>query len=239
MKILLVNDDGYQAPGIQKLKIELQDYGEVFMVAPKGAMSAKSVSITIGKELEYEKIDDHNYFVAGTPADCVTFALSNLNIDFDLVVSGCNCGLNHSVCSVWSGTIGACIQAGILGVPSIAFSATKDNMFHINLYTKKAMNYILENHLHDKHHIISVNFPYTKEAKGIRFCDLSFNNGKLVFGEDGNLYQNSEHDINFIDKKSDLYYVSHGYISVTPLSLSIFNKELFESMKNKCKNVDF
>ena len=238
--ILLVNDDGFYAEGIQRLREQLKDYGIIYMVAPKNVMSAKSTSITIGnKKVEIEKIDDFNYVIDGTPADCTNFGLLNLGVNFDLVISGCNDGLNHSIASLWSGTLGACIQACYLGVPSIAFSASNNHMDHIEKYTRKTLDYIFKRKLPNKDRIISVNFPYTEKAKGIRFSRLSFNKRNVVWGDDGNLYQSSDKDIDFKDKNSDLYHVSHGYISITPLSGNIFKKEIYDLLKNRCKNEDF
>lgn len=238
--ILLVNDDGYYAEGIQRLKKQLEGYGTIYTVAPKKVMSAKGTSITIGREApKYECIDNYNYVVDGTPADCVIIAQNILNIKFDLVISGCNRGLNHSIASIWSGTIGACVEAGYLGIPSIAFSAPALKMDHIEKYTKQVLDYILKRNLPNKDWIISVNFPYTDEAKGIRYSRLSFNNRNLVWGDDGNLYLSDDYDINFKEKDTDLYHCSHGYISVTPLSLSLFNKDIYDSLKDRCKDEDF
>lgn len=238
--ILLVNDDGYYAEGIQKLRKQLDGYGTIYMVAPKNVMSAKGTSITIGHEgPKVECIDEYNYVVDGTPADCVIFAYKCLGINFDLVISGCNRGLNHSIASIWSGTIGACVEAGYLGIPSIAFSAPPFEMDHIDNYTKPVLDYILKRELPNKDWIISVNFPYNKEVKGIRYSRLSFNDRNVVWGDDGNLYLSNDKDINFKDKDSDLYHCSHGYISITPLSLSLFNKEIYNSLKDRCEDEDF
>ncbi len=238
--ILLVNDDGYSAEGIQRLKKQLQGYGTIYTVAPKNVMSAKGTSITIGKEAPaFGYYDAYNYVVDGTPADCVIFALTCLGIDFDLVISGCNIGLNHSIASIWSGTIGACVEAGYKGIPSIAFSASAGHMEHIEKYTKPVMDYILSHDLPNKDWIISVNFPYTEKAKGIRYSKMDFNDRNLVWGDDGNLYQDDNKDINFTNKDGDLYHVSHGFISITPLSLSLFNKEIYNSLKDRCEDEDF
>lgn len=238
--ILLVNDDGYSAEGIQRLKKQLLGYGNVYIVAPKNVMSAKGTSITIGNETPAFKLyDAYNYVVDGTPADCVTFGLNSLGIDIDLVISGCNKGLNHSIASIWSGTIGACVEAGYKGIPSIAFSAPINRMNHIEKYTKPVLDYIFKHNLPNKDWIVSVNFPYTEKAKGIRYSKMSFNDRKIVWGNDGNLYQSDEGDINFKDEDSDLYHVSHGFISITPLSLSLFNKDIYNSLKDKCEDEDF
>lgn len=239
--ILLVNDDGYYAEGLQRLKAKLYPYGNVYTVAPMGAMSAKGVSITVDhKPIRYEKIDDYNYVVDGTPADCVDFACKNLGVTFDFVVSGCNKGLNISVLSIWSGTLGACVESAYHFLPSIAFSACINNLEMIDTYATEVMDFILENRLLGSDHIVSVNFPYSLKAKGIRLSRLSFNGGKLSFNKaDGNLYVDKENSIDFNETDSDLYHTSHGYISICPLSVSLYNDATFNAMKKRFKEVDF
>jgi len=239
--ILLVNDDGYYAEGLQRLKAKLYPYGNVYTVAPMGGMSAKGVSITVDKKpVRYEKIDDYNYVVDGTPADCVDFAVKNLGITFDYTVSGCNRGLNLSVFSIWSGTIGACVESAYHFLPSIAFSSCINNLDTIEEYIPKVMDFILENNLLSRNLIISVNFPYSKIAKGIRLSRMSFNNGKLAFNKlDGNLYVDKQNNIDFDETDGDLYHVSHGYISVCPLSPVLFNDGLFNQIKKRFKEIDF
>ena len=126
MKFLLTNDDGYNAQGILLLKDKLLKYGEVTIVAPFEHMSAKSASITLGDWLKVDRIDEHTYAVHGTPTDCTSLALAGLNIDCDVVVSGCNNGPNLSYDVLLRGTIGACFGAAVFRKKSIAFSARSD-----------------------------------------------------------------------------------------------------------------
>src|SRR5574344_571157 len=122
MNILLTNDDGYNSLGIQTLYTALQKYGKVYIIAPEHHMSGKSCSITITEGLVFKKYDEFIYSLDGTPADCVAYALGAFPIQFDLVVSGINDGLNISYDILYSGTIGACQQSLIYGIPTIAFS---------------------------------------------------------------------------------------------------------------------
>ena len=122
MNILLTNDDGYNSEGIHILKELLNKYGTVVIVAPKGAMSAKSVSITLEKGIKVEQVDKTTFICEGTPADCVSFGCNALSIKFDLVVSGCNNGFNLSYDTMYSGTVGAALEALTYGIPSIAVS---------------------------------------------------------------------------------------------------------------------
>ena len=126
MKILLTNDDGYNAPGIKMLQKQLAKVGEVYIVAPEKGMSAKSVSLTINVPLHIIEREKDVYSVDGYPADCVALAIeffkNEKGIEFDLVVSGCNNGLNHSYDSIYSGTIGACLEALTYRKKTIAIS---------------------------------------------------------------------------------------------------------------------
>ena len=89
MLILLTNDDGIHSEKIEYTKKILENYGTVYRIAPKEQMSAKSMSLTIGG-FEFEKIDEYNYAIDGTPVDCVNFAYAGLGLMPDLVVSGKN-----------------------------------------------------------------------------------------------------------------------------------------------------
>ena len=96
MNILLTNDDGFQAPGIEILESILKSYGTVYVVAPQQGKSGASASLTINRWINLKKIDDFHYAVDGNPVDCVIYGLNALNVKFDLVVSGCNNGYNLS-----------------------------------------------------------------------------------------------------------------------------------------------
>jgi 5'-nucleotidase len=85
MNILLVNDDGYKSSNLELLRKELSKYGQVYVVAPEEAMSGKSVALTIFSSIKVKKHNDFLYSVEGTPADCVNFGLTALDIKFDLV----------------------------------------------------------------------------------------------------------------------------------------------------------
>ncbi|MCI5745425.1 MAG: hypothetical protein MR270_04000 [Erysipelotrichaceae bacterium] len=96
MKILLVNDDGYNASGLVALKEILKNYGEVYVVAPSSGKSGAGCGLTTFNPIKAHKTDDYNYEVDGTPVDCVQFAKAIFPDFFDLVVSGCNRGFNVS-----------------------------------------------------------------------------------------------------------------------------------------------
>ena len=228
MNILLCNDDGYLSRGINILKDKLEKYGKVVIVAPKKVMSAKSVSIIIGEEVEVKKVEDDIYYIDGTPADAVAFGLSSLNIDFDLVVSGCNDGLNVSYDTMYSGTIGACLQALTYRIPAIAVSCEGNFEILDNGHLEEAIDYILEKKLLSKEYLLNVNFPVGKQVNGIELTSLYYrpeNTYYIHTSGDKYLATRNIHDSECDEVGTDVFAVYHDKISITKLSKSNFIKE--------------
>ncbi|PIE60892.1 MAG: 5'/3'-nucleotidase SurE [Desulfobacterales bacterium] len=128
MKILITNDDGYRAPGIQALYRELSRVHQVTLVAPDQEKSAVGHGITANSPLKYERVDlncgGSGYAVSGTPADCVKLALFDLFQDAppDMIVSGINAGSNTGINLNYSGTVGAAREGTLNGITAIAVS---------------------------------------------------------------------------------------------------------------------
>jgi 5'-nucleotidase len=133
MNILVSNDDGYQAPGILALYETFKDMGHVMVVAPEQNNSAKSNALTLNSPLYVSQANAHTRFINGTPADCVHIALTGL-LDFrpDLVISGINNGANMGDDTIYSGTVGAAMEAYLMGIPAIAFSQVKKGWQHLD-----------------------------------------------------------------------------------------------------------
>ncbi len=128
MNILITNDDGYTATGIQVLTDLMCQLGDVTVVAPDGPRSAQSNAITVITPLRIKKREERKglriYSCSGTPTDCVKIAMSEFfaNQKPDLVVSGINHGSNASINIIYSGTMGAVLEACQQGIPAIGFS---------------------------------------------------------------------------------------------------------------------
>lgn len=127
MKILITNDDGYQAPGIRALFNALKSNHEVTLAAPDREKSAVGHGITLHTPLKHQKVclgrDDFGHAVAGNPADCVKLALFDIcDQTPDLVISGINAGSNTGLNINYSGTVGAAREAAINKIPAIAVS---------------------------------------------------------------------------------------------------------------------
>jgi len=132
MKILISNDDGYQAAGIVALYEALKEVAEVEVIAPEHNNSAKSNALTLHSPLYVHRAANGFRYVNGTPADCVHIALTGL-LDYkpDLVVSGINNGANMGDDTIYSGTVGAAMEAYLFGIRAIAFSQTEKGWAHL------------------------------------------------------------------------------------------------------------
>ena len=123
MHILVSNDDGYSAPGIQKLAHAMSNFGRVTVFAPECNQSGASNALTLNKTLSVMQTAENVFVVKGTPSDCVHTALTGFLKDKpDLVVSGINCGANMGDDTLYSGTVAAAIEGYVFGIDSIAFS---------------------------------------------------------------------------------------------------------------------
>jgi 5'-nucleotidase len=145
MKILISNDDGYQAPGIVALYEALKDVAEVEVVAPELNNSAKSNALTLHAPLYVTRAANGFRYINGTPADCVHIALTGLlGYRPDLVVSGINNGANMGDDTIYSGTVGAAMEGYLFGVPAIAFSQVERGWQHVDAAAAKARELVLQ-----------------------------------------------------------------------------------------------
>src|SRR3954471_7512384 len=139
MKILLSNDDGFQAPGLVALYEAIRDLGDVEVVAPEHNNSAKSNALTLYAPLSVREAANGFRYINGTPADCVHVALTGLlGYRPDLVVSGINNGANMGDDTIYSGTVGAAMEGYLFGVPAIAFSQVEKGWSHLDAAAQKA-----------------------------------------------------------------------------------------------------
>ena len=129
MRILVSNDDGYQARGIRSLVEALRQFGELTIVAPKSAQSGMSMAVSMGfkpiavKHL-YDLPGEDWWYLDGTPASCIKFGIDNIfwPAKPDLVVTGINHGNNAATATLYSGTIGAAMEGALYGIPAIGVS---------------------------------------------------------------------------------------------------------------------
>lgn len=122
MKIILTNDDGIEAPGLEALRKVCAAWGEVIVVAPSECHSSMSHRVTTAELIPVTEEAAGRFSVEGTPADCTRLALTCLVPDADWVISGINRGGNLGADTYISGTVAAAREAALMGVPSLAIS---------------------------------------------------------------------------------------------------------------------
>lgn len=235
MKILITNDDGVRAGILIPLARWARRLGEVVVAAPKFEQSGKSHGIEIHKPFEVKQIslapDITAYSVDSTPADCVRYAAIGLNQHYDLVISGINRGYNLGRDIIYSGTVGAVFEAAGLGMKGIAISADPHSQDKAVEQLDAVFDYFRDHQLLDKNGLYNINIP--APSKGIRITrqgDVYYADSFLPVGNDlyqpvGEcVYQDAGND----DLDTDA--VTHGYISVTPLTIDRTHLETFREL---------
>ena len=181
MDILITNDDSINAKGIRFLARMMMKYGDVTVVAPAEPQSGKSAALSLATPQYLKKVHEEDglrmYSFEGTPVDCVKLAMNVFFRDSrpDLLMSGINHGPNFSVASLYSGTLGACIEGTLYGIPSIGFSINTHSSDPDLCCVEHFGHIILEKFLqepHSKDVYLNINFPNlpTEEVKGIRMA---------------------------------------------------------------------
>lgn len=177
MKILISNDDGYQAAGIVALYEALKGVAEVEVIAPEHNNSAKSNALTLHSPLYVHRAANGFRYVNGTPADCVHIALTGLlGYRPDLVVSGINNGANMGDDTIYSGTVGAAMEGYLFGIPALAFSQAEKGWAHLQDAAAVARDLVLKfgAQPRDKAWLLNVNIPNLprEQIKAPQVCRL-------------------------------------------------------------------
>ncbi len=248
MRILITNDDGIHARGIQVLAKEMAKKHEVLIVAPREQKSASSHSISIHepirvREEKLEALQCKAYSVVGTPADCTQLGVSLLGENIDLVLSGINRGLNCGTDILYSGTVSAAIEGAIYNIPSIAVSMEVDWEKEDEEYEKAARwtSKIVESAYHShlrKNVVLNLNIPCIEEnaIKGLKVCRLGKSTYQteyiLVEEKDDKVYTIKGTRNKIEEEDSDLYYLSQGYVTLTPLHFDFTDFSLLEEVDN-------
>src|SRR6188472_4061140 len=132
MRILISNDDGYFAPGLEHLAAALAQHAEITVVAPERDRSGASNSLTLDRPLSVRRAPSGFLFVNGTPTDCVHLAVTGfLDKLPDMVISGIDHGANMGDDTIYSGTVAAATEGFLLGIPSIAVSLVQSSSEHM------------------------------------------------------------------------------------------------------------
>lgn len=232
MRILLSNDDGYQAPGLAALYEALAPLGDITVVAPEQNCSGASNSLTLQRPLSVFQASNGFRFINGTPTDCVHIALTGLLDEHpDIVVSGINNGQNMGEDTLYSGTVAAATEGFMFGIPSFAFSQVNKGWAHLDSAARIARE-VVQRYLEQPLQaplLLNVNIPNLPygEIKGSRATRL----GKRHQSQPVIKQQNPRgEDIYWIgaagdardfSEGTDFHAVAHDYVSVTPLQLDL------------------
>ena len=228
MKILLTNDDGYDAVNIKKFFKYLSKEHDVWMVAPKNNCSGMSSAISFLKETKIEKISDRIYAVDGTPADCVYFGMLSIIEDgLDMVVSGINHGANIGTDVIYSGTVGAAAGGRGLKYPPLAISAETYEVKDLDYICRKSCEFV-NKFSKDKNkflgNLVNINFPdlIESDVNGVRATSLAQRGvpQKPIVNGDYYRYNFSGIPMKSSDSLTDAQALSDGYISVSLLDYS-------------------
>lgn len=250
MKILISNDDGIYAPGINILAQELATVADIVVMAPDRNRSGASNSLTLTRPLRVKKLDNGYYSVEGTPTDCVHLAVTGiLDTQFDMVVSGINDSPNLGDDVFYSGTVAAAMEGRYLGLPAIAVSMGGHNIQYYETaarITRELITTINEKRLPSQT-ILNVNVPDMpiNHIKGLRVTRLGTRHSSEPIIKD---YDPRGREIYWIGPAgseadagagTDFDAVKSGYVSVTPLNLDMTHYKLFDPLSNWLDEVTF
>ena len=245
--ILIANDDGYQAKGINCLIDMLRDMGDIIVCAPDSGRSGYACAFSAVKPLRLEKVREEEglqvWWCNGTPVDCVKMALHCICPRRpDMIVGGINHGDNASVNTHYSGTMGVVMEGCMKYIPSVAFSLCDyrpDADFEpMRAIVRKVSAQVLKEGL-PRGVCLNVNFPLTEEIKGVRVCRMAFGTwGKEVVschhprGYDYYWmvceYTNDEPEA----EDTDNWALTHGYIAITPTRMDVTSYEMMKQMES-------
>lgn len=250
MRILISNDDGVSAPGIEILSAEISKIADIDIIAPDRNRSGASNSLTLLNPLRVKKLTNGAHSVDGTPTDCVHLALTGyFSQKYDMVISGINDGANLGDDVLYSGTIAAAMEGCNLGLPSIAVSCvSRDSQNYLTaaIIARKIATEVLKNKLPSMT-LLNVNVPdlALHEIKGIEITRLGTRHnaestqklqdprGRTIYwiGEPGKEADAGE--------GTDFFAVKRGFVSVTPIHLDMTNYKVFDNVSSWLRAVDF
>jgi 5'-nucleotidase len=245
--ILVTNDDGITAPGIQNLVEAVKDLGKVVIVAPDKAQSGMGHAITIGVPLRLHKVnlfgDIEAWQCTGTPVDCVKLAVDKiLHHKPDICLSGINHGANHSINVIYSGTMSAAVEAAIESIPSVGFSlldySIDADFTAARHYARLIVKQMLQTD-NEKHTVLNVNFPIAKpeEIKGVKICRQAYAKYEEDFLEridphGRKYYWLTGEFVNFDEgTDTDVWALANNYVSVVPVQFDLTHYKLKERLE--------
>jgi 5'-nucleotidase len=236
VRILLSNDDGYFAPGLERLAAALAPHAELTVVAPERDRSGASNSLTLDRPLTVRRAPNGFLFVNGTPTDCVHLAVTGLLDRLpDMVISGINLGANMGDDTIYSGTVAAATEGFLLGIPSIAISLASKTAAHFETAAEIALALVARHRAQPAGSwLLNVNVPDVPpaELRGTRVTRL----GRRHKAEDVIKMKSPRGETVYwvgaagpaadAGEGTDFHAVEQGYASVTPLQIDLTNRDL-------------
>lgn len=238
MRILVTNDDGIRAPGIEILANWARRLGDVTVVAPKVEQSAKSHSINIHTPFEVKKTEWLDgiecWSVDSSPSDCVRFAYNGLDRKFDLVLSGINKGLNVGEDIAYSGTDAAIFEAAYFKCRAIAFSTVPETFEWAEKSLDACYDHIIRNRYLDYNLIYNVNIPENpKEILLTRQGNAFFKDNFKEVTPDMFIACGYSIYTGTSNLDEDLDAVMNGFISITPLTVNRTATEAYNRLSGR------
>lgn len=236
MSILVTNDDGFEAIGIQALLASTSTLDPI-MVAPKHNCSGMSAAISLRKEVKVKQLNSKEFVVTGTPADCSYFGLYGMNENnIEQVVSGINLGANLGTDVFYSGTVGAAIAGINLKYAPVAISVCSFSPRDISFIADKAFELIqkFRSISLQQNSLININFPdiLKQDYKGELYTKLAKRGAPEapnIISKKDQLSFTFSASGDFIDGQSDtdMQAIENGYVSVSILNYDISNANDF------------
>ena len=250
MKILISNDDGFDAPGIKALNAVLSEHHDTVIVAPDRNRSGASSSLTLDNPIRLNEVEKNVYAISGTPADCIHIARSQIFHSElpDLVVCGINMGANLGDDVIYSGTVAGAIEGAFLGVPAIATSQIKANKDYLNDSAKTILK-LIESGVHEglaRHQILNINFPdlpaqniqgFRVTRQGHRHRDNVIITSDDPRGEEI-YWLGPQLEGKSAIKGTDFEAIEAGYVSITPLTVDLTADEAFDRLRKKLQELN-
>jgi len=231
-RILISNDDGYQARGITLLAEALRDQAEVTVVAPDRNRSGASNSLTLDDPIRAHTHENGVISVDGTPTDCVHLAITGLlKHEPDMVVSGINAGANLGDDVLYSGTVAAAMEGRFLGFPAIAVSLVGPSLLHYETAVKAVEHMLTHMRIESLSPdlILNVNVPdlHWGQINGFRATRLGHRHKSEPVIQDTDprgrdiYWVGPPGDEQDSGPGTDFHAIREGYVSVTPLQIDL------------------
>jgi len=243
MRILLCNDDGYFAPGIECLARVLAQLADITVVAPERDRSGASNSLTLDRPLSLRRTANGFYHVNGTPTDCVHLAVTGMLEELpDMVVSGINNGANMGDDTIYSGTVAAATEGFLLGVPSIAVSLCSRAAVNFETAAQVTLELVqmIQRQKSREPLLLNVNVPDVPYAdlRGTVVTRLGKRHKaesvvRTVTPRNETVYWvGAAGEAQDAGEGTDFYAVSHNQVSITPLQIDLTHNAQLPLIRN-------